>query len=105
MPQALALYFFHYNFCRIHKSLRTSLAQVAGVTDELLSMADLGSADGRCKPAKEARAVQEGRRLNPLMKQPDNDKQRHDQATRQARNRASSEILSFVDSHGDALNG
>ncbi len=35
---ALALYFFHYNFCRIHKSLRTSPAQAAGVTDELLSM-------------------------------------------------------------------
>ncbi|HEY1706699.1 MAG TPA: IS1 family transposase [Rhizomicrobium sp.] len=38
---ALALYFFHYNFCRIHKSLRTSPAQAAGVTDELLTMADL----------------------------------------------------------------
>ena len=24
---ALVLYFFHYNFCRIHKSLRTSPAQ------------------------------------------------------------------------------
>jgi len=38
---ALALYFFHYNFCRLHKSLRTSPAQVAGVTDELLSMESL----------------------------------------------------------------
>ncbi|HWD28586.1 MAG TPA: IS1 family transposase [Rhizomicrobium sp.] len=38
---ALALYFFHYNFCRIHKSLRTSPAQAAGVTDELLSMEHL----------------------------------------------------------------
>jgi hypothetical protein len=35
---ALALYFFHYNFCRQHKSLRTSPAQAAGVTDELLSI-------------------------------------------------------------------
>src|SRR5207247_5216007 len=38
---SLAIYFFHYNFCRIHKSLRTSPAQAAGVTDELLSMEDL----------------------------------------------------------------
>ena len=35
---ALALYFFHYNFCRIHKTLRTSPAQAANITDELLSM-------------------------------------------------------------------
>ncbi len=38
---ALALYFVHYNFCRIHKTLRTSPAQAAGVTSELLSMADI----------------------------------------------------------------
>lgn len=38
---ALALYFFHYNFCRIHKSLRTSPAQAAGITSELLSMEHL----------------------------------------------------------------
>lgn len=38
---ALALYFFHYNFCRQHKSLRVSPAMAAGVTDELLSMEHL----------------------------------------------------------------
>jgi IS1 family transposase len=38
---ALALYFVHYNFCGIHKTLRTSPAQAAGVTDELLSVADI----------------------------------------------------------------
>ncbi len=32
---ALALYFVHYNFCRIHKTLRTSPAMAAGVTDTL----------------------------------------------------------------------
>ena len=31
----LALYFTYYNFCRIHKSLRTSPAMAAGVTDTL----------------------------------------------------------------------
>jgi hypothetical protein len=38
---ALALYFFHYNFCRIHASLKITPAMQAGMTDELLSMADL----------------------------------------------------------------
>jgi IS1 family transposase len=31
----LSLYFVHYNFCRIHKSLRMSPAMAAGVTDTL----------------------------------------------------------------------
>lgn len=38
---ALALYFFHYNFCRQHKSLRVSPAMAAGITDELLDMTHL----------------------------------------------------------------
>jgi len=38
---ALALYFFHYNFCRQHKTLRVSPAMQAGLTDELLSMESL----------------------------------------------------------------
>ncbi len=32
---ALALYFVHYNFCRIHKSLKVSPAMDAGLTDTL----------------------------------------------------------------------
>lgn len=35
---ALALYFVHYNFCRIHKSLRVSPAMAAGIADELWSL-------------------------------------------------------------------
>ena len=31
----LALYFLHYNFCRIHKTLKVSPAMAAGVTDTL----------------------------------------------------------------------
>ena len=38
---ALALYFVWYNFCRIHASLRVSPAMAAGITDELLNMADI----------------------------------------------------------------
>jgi hypothetical protein len=29
------LYFLHYNFCRIHKTLKMSPAMAAGVTDTL----------------------------------------------------------------------
>jgi IS1 family transposase len=35
---ALALYFVHYNFCRIHKSLKTSPAMAAGIVDTLWSL-------------------------------------------------------------------
>ena len=38
---ALALYFVWYNFVRIHKSLRTSPAMAAGVSDRLWDMADI----------------------------------------------------------------
>jgi IS1 family transposase len=35
---SLALYFFHHNFCRIHKGLRVTPAMAAGITDELMDM-------------------------------------------------------------------
>lgn len=38
---ALALYYVWYNFIRIHKSLRTTPAQAAGLTDQVLDMADV----------------------------------------------------------------
>jgi IS1 family transposase len=38
---ALALYFVFYNFVRIHKTLRTTPAMAAGVTDRLWSMEDI----------------------------------------------------------------
>lgn len=38
---SLALYFFHYNFCRIHKSLRVTPAMAANVSDRLMDMSDL----------------------------------------------------------------
>ena len=34
----LSLYFVHYNFCRVHKSLRVSPAMAAGVSDTLRDM-------------------------------------------------------------------
>ena len=38
---ALAIYFYHYNFCRIHKSLRVTPAMEAGLTDHVWSFDDL----------------------------------------------------------------
>ena len=38
---ALAIYFMHYNFVRIHSSLRVSPAMAAGVSDKLWSMDDI----------------------------------------------------------------
>jgi len=49
---ALALYFFFYNFCKLHKTLRTTPAQAAGVTDELLSMEHLCKIMDDAKPSE-----------------------------------------------------
>lgn len=38
---ACALHFVHYNFCRIHQSLRITPAMAAGLTDRLWSLSDL----------------------------------------------------------------
>lgn len=37
----VALHFMHYNFCRIHKSLRVTPAMEAGVTDHVWTIEDL----------------------------------------------------------------
>ncbi|WP_190242155.1 IS1 family transposase [Bradyrhizobium algeriense] len=38
---ALALYFFFYNFCRVHKTLGVTPAMVAAVTDRIMKMESL----------------------------------------------------------------
>jgi IS1 family transposase len=38
---AVALYFMHYNFCRIHKTLRVTPAMEAGLTDHIWSLEEL----------------------------------------------------------------
>ncbi len=35
----VALYFFHYNFCRVHKTLRVTPAMEAGLTDHVWTLA------------------------------------------------------------------
>ncbi len=37
----VALHYMHYNFCRIHKTLRVTPAQEAGVTDRLWTVEDV----------------------------------------------------------------
>jgi hypothetical protein len=37
----ISLHMFHYNFIRIHQTIRCTPAMAAGVTDHLWSMADL----------------------------------------------------------------
>ena len=45
---ALALYFFYYNFIRIHKTLRVTPAMEAGIIDRLMNFEDLVALiDGR----------------------------------------------------------
>ncbi|MBU8934783.1 MAG: DDE-type integrase/transposase/recombinase [candidate division Zixibacteria bacterium] len=41
LEHAVALHFMHYNFARVHKSLRVSPAMEAGVTDHLWSIEDI----------------------------------------------------------------
>ena len=38
---ALSIYFMHYNFVRIHQSLRVTPAMAAGVTDRLWELEDV----------------------------------------------------------------
>src|ERR1700719_4761225 len=37
----VALYFMHYNFCRVHKTLRVTPAMEAGITDHVWSCEEL----------------------------------------------------------------
>jgi hypothetical protein len=38
---SVALHYMHYNFCRIHTTLRVSPAMAAGVTDRVWDMTDI----------------------------------------------------------------
>jgi IS1 family transposase/transposase-like protein len=41
LKAAIALHFAHYNFCRVHKTLRVTPAMEAGLTDHVWSVAEL----------------------------------------------------------------
>ena len=40
---AITLYFMHYNFCRIHQTLRVTPAMEAGIADHVWSIKELVS--------------------------------------------------------------
>jgi len=46
----IALYFFHYNFCRVHTTLRVTPAMEAGLTDHVWMLAELCSLLPERKP-------------------------------------------------------
>ena len=41
LQHAVALYFMHYNFCRIHQTLRVTPAMEAGVTNRVWEPSDI----------------------------------------------------------------
>jgi len=41
LEHAVALHYMHYNFCRIHQSLRVTPAMEAGVADHLRSIEEI----------------------------------------------------------------
>jgi IS1 family transposase len=43
LKAALSLWFWYYNFCRIHKTLRTTPAMAAGLTDRVLELRELAA--------------------------------------------------------------
>ena len=65
LKASVALHYAHYNFVRIHRTLRMTPAMAAGVTDRLWSVEDLlefmaqeqAAALSRAKSARAARAA------------------------------------------------
>ena len=56
----LSLYFAHYNFVRIHKSLRVSPAMAAGLSDRLRDLKwIIGLVEARAPRPPEAKELQE----------------------------------------------
>ena len=41
LAAAVSLYFMHYNFVRVHQTLRVTPAMAAGVTDRLWDVSDI----------------------------------------------------------------
>ena len=41
LEHAVALHFMHYNFCRVHQTLRVTPAMAAGISDRVWELSDL----------------------------------------------------------------
>lgn len=61
---SVALHYIHYNFCRIHKTLRITPAMAAGVTDHVWSVADIVSIIEAGEPAPAKRGSYKKRATN-----------------------------------------
>ncbi len=51
---AVALYFMHYNFCRVHQTLRVTPAMEAGISDHVWSIEELCSLLPRAESSHKA---------------------------------------------------
>jgi IS1 family transposase len=49
----IALYFFHYNYCRVHKTLRVTPAMEAGLTDHVWTLEELCELLPKVNPGRE----------------------------------------------------
>ena len=59
---AVALHFMHWNFCRVHKTLRKTPGVAAGVTDQLWDVEDLVALVEAAEPAPKKRGPYKPRR-------------------------------------------
>ena len=61
---AVALHVFHYNFCRLHQTLKVTPAMEARVTDRLWEIADIVRLIDEATPPPGPRGPYENRRAN-----------------------------------------
>lgn len=61
---SVALHFMHYNFCRIHRTLKVTPAMAAGVTDRLWDIEDIVAVIEAAEPMPKQRGPY-GKRKNP----------------------------------------
>jgi hypothetical protein len=59
---AVALYVAHYNFCRVHETLRTTPAVALGITDHVWSIGELIDASLTAVPPKPTPSAPDRRR-------------------------------------------
>ena len=61
---AVALHFMHYNFCRLHQTLKMTPAMKAGVTDRIWEISDLVDLVEKAQPAPKKRGPYKKRNSN-----------------------------------------
>lgn len=67
LAHAVSLHYMHYNFVRIHKTLRITPAMAAGVTDRLWSTEDIVAVADAAAPAPAKRGPYKPRQPQPLI--------------------------------------